>query len=95
MEITIKLHDVIEDGFPEPGTRAAFLWDGCIISGWPFIVRDDDEKYENCSSLEEAKNDPLSVVWGGSEDAIGGPFGNVRYWFVVPDKLWRASLRGE
>lgn len=37
-QITITVHDIAEDGLPDMDSltgRVAFLFDGCIVSGWP------------------------------------------------------------
>lgn len=39
-EVTVKIHSIAEDGLPDMDDenmvgRVAFIWDGCIVSGWP------------------------------------------------------------
>lgn len=37
-EVTVKIHETAVDGLPDMGRlvgRVAFLFDGCIVSGWP------------------------------------------------------------
>lgn len=42
--ITAKLHEIATDGLPDMDSltgRVAFLFDGCIVSGWPLDERED------------------------------------------------------
>lgn len=37
-ELTIRVHEVATDGLPDMSRligRVAFIFDGCIVSGWP------------------------------------------------------------
>lgn len=37
-ELTVKVHEVATDGLPdmdEMTGRVAFIFDGCLVSGWP------------------------------------------------------------
>jgi hypothetical protein len=37
-ELTVRIHAIAEDGLPDMDRlvgRVAFLFDGCIVSGWP------------------------------------------------------------
>jgi hypothetical protein len=37
-EITVKVHEIATDGLPDVDRltgRVAFLFDGCIVDGWP------------------------------------------------------------
>ena len=37
-DLTVKVHAIAEDGFPDMDEltgRVAFIFDGCIVSGWP------------------------------------------------------------
>lgn len=37
-ELTIKIHEIAIDGLPDMEAlvgRVAFIFDGCIVSGWP------------------------------------------------------------
>lgn len=41
-EITIKIHEIATDGLPDMDAltgRVAFIFDGCIVSGWPLAAR--------------------------------------------------------
>ncbi len=38
VEMTIKVHEIATDGLPDMEAlagRVAFIFDGCIVSGWP------------------------------------------------------------
>ncbi len=74
----IELKDVTVDGYPpEDETRVVFLFDGCAVSGWV---------------LEEAEYWRDTLWEGDSDVSHGTPFAGVRYWFVMPEEMWRASL---
>jgi hypothetical protein len=86
-EVTIILHEVATDGYPldvEERTgkslinKTAFIWDGCIISGWH--LEDDEDEYGD------------EDVWEASEDSFGGPYAGVTHWvefLETPQKLTR------
>ena len=78
MKCEIKLHDVTVDGYPpEDAPRVAFLFDGCMVSGW----------------LLERKDDWRESRWEADSDVGHNvPFAGVRYWFTMPEAWWRASL---
>ena len=36
--VTIRIHSIKDDGFPDMEAltgRVAFIFDGCVVSGWP------------------------------------------------------------
>jgi hypothetical protein len=42
-EITIRLHEIATDGLPDMERltgRVAFVFDGCVVSGWPLTPSD-------------------------------------------------------
>jgi len=43
MEINVKVRSIANDGLPDMEQltgRVAFIWDGCIVSGWPVLSKD-------------------------------------------------------
>ena len=81
IELTVILHEVTEDGLPDMKDddligRVAFVWDGCVVSGWP-IGPEYDDSY-----------DPADVKWEPSEDRFGGPVRGVTRWLELPRPAW-------
>lgn len=80
-EITVKIHTIAEDGLPNMDDqdmvgRVAFIFDGCIVSGWP--LRD--------GGRSEPDGD---VLWEGDSDvAHTQPMGNVTHWAEFPMPIW-------
>ncbi len=77
-EITVKLHEIATDGLPnaEDGEltgRIAFIWDGCIISGWP---------------LSEPDADGVSRWEANSDVGHGGVFETVTHWVEFPESFY-------
>lgn len=74
MEIVV--HEVAVDGLPnmdELTGRVAFIFDGCIVSGWPL---DDAEE-------------PHPGYWEGNSDvARNVKFAGVTHWVEFPVSLW-------
>lgn len=76
--ITIDLFDALEDGLPTDETGAVnFICDGDVFTGWPLLAENvEDGDY---MTREEAKDDPMEVIWEVSEGAMQCL--SVRYWF--------------
>lgn len=81
-ELTIRVHAIAEDGLPDMDDdamtgRVAFLFDGCIVSGWPLHVEPTD--YAT----------PYSGHWEADSD-VGHtrPFAGVTHWVEFPAPLW-------
>ncbi len=52
-DIKIKVHEIAVDGLPPAESLTgcvAFIWDGCLVSGWP-LGRDLDCKWEANSDV--------------------------------------------
>ena len=50
----IKIHEIATDGLPpDEGMtgRVAFIFDGCIVSGWPLPAKGDDVPWEADSDV--------------------------------------------
>lgn len=85
MEVIV--HEIATDGLPnmeELTGRVAFIFDGCIVSGWPLDVEEHSHIYDNYG-------------WDGSEGALWEansdvghtrPFGGVTHWIEFPEPLW-------
>lgn len=70
-QITVTVHEIATDGLPDMDAlvnRVAFLFDGCIVSGWP--LQPDPER----GWLWE----------GNSDVAHRRPFGSVTHWVEFP-----------
>jgi hypothetical protein len=111
-EITVKIHDVAVDGLPprdgEPGYqesigRVAFIFDGCIVSGWPLHQPEHPEFYSAEKieqraigsrggaqfTLAERRALAAGLHWVADED-VGHhrPFAGVTHWVEFPAPVW-------
>lgn len=82
-DLTVRLHSIENDGLPDmddPGMVGcvAFIWDGCVVSGWP-IGPEFDPGYEH------------RTRWEPSEDRFGGPVEGVTHWIELPRPAWSLS----
>jgi hypothetical protein len=71
----IKVHEIAKDGLPAMDDltgRVAFIFDGCIVSGWP--LRDNG----NGETTWEANSDV----------GHGGVFYGVTHWVEFPVPVW-------
>lgn len=80
-QLTVILHDVETDGLPDMENddltgRVAFIWDGCIVSGWPIGAE--------FGGIEGGQQ-----KWEPSEDRFGGPVVGVKQWLELPSPAWR------
>lgn len=87
-EIAVKVHKITEDGLPDMESligRVAFLFDGCIVSGWPL-----DPNGEAGDAYRRYGHDPAdSILWEANSDVgHGRPFGGVTHWYEFPYPLW-------
>lgn len=74
-KIEITLHEIQEDGLPDMDRmtgRVAFIFDGCVVSGWP-VRRDDDD-----TMLWE----------GNSDVSHGRLFHGVTHWVEFSVPVW-------
>jgi hypothetical protein len=77
----IIIHSIAEDGPPDMSIdnmigRVCFIWDGCIVSGWPLGTGEDADG-------------PYDGRWEPSEDRFGGPVTGVEYWIELPVPAWK------
>lgn len=75
-ELKVILHSIAEDGLPDMTQltgMVAFIWDGCVVSGWP--IEAESGQYIDC--------------WEPSEDRFGGPVRGVTHWLEFPKPFWR------
>jgi hypothetical protein len=90
-EIVVKLHTIAEDGLPplnpdgtgtadESVGRVAFIYDGCIVSGWPLWHT-------------SPTGQPFADTWEADQD-VGhpGPFEDVTHWVEFPRPIWELVL---
>lgn len=79
-ELTIKVHTIAEDGYPDMEAlvgRVLFIFDGCIVSGWPLHVVPTD--YSTA----------YSGLWEADSDVgHGRPFSGVTHWIELPMTEW-------
>jgi hypothetical protein len=79
MDMTVKLHSIAEDGLPDMEAltgRVAFIFDGCIVSGWPLYVDPEDS------------STAYSGRWEADTDVgHNQPFAGVTHWIEFPQPL--------
>jgi hypothetical protein len=78
-EITVKVHEIAIDGLPDMETlvgRVAFIFDGCVVSGWP-LTRWHSREAETMGQLWEADSDV----------GHGRPFSGVTHWLEFPEPV--------
>lgn len=83
-ERAIKVHEIATDGLPDrasfPTGRVAFIFDGCIVSGWPLY------------SGEDYDQPPYSGYWEANDDVGRGvKFAGVTHWVEFDAPLWEIA----
>ena len=89
--VEITVHEIATDGLPDmEGLTGcvAFIFDGCIVSGWP--LDPDDHPHLYAVHDWNAKKD--GVLWEANSD-VGHtrPFGGVTHWVEFPEPLWKVT----
>lgn len=81
-QVSIIVHSIAEDGLPDMDKltgKVAFIFDGCIVSGWP-LGEPPDYHYPDT---------PYSGYWEANEDVgKGGEFAGVTHWVEFPQPLY-------
>ncbi len=77
-EITVRVHEIAADGLPDEDNvtgSVAFIFDGCIVSGWPLGTGEDADG-------------PYTGYWEADSD-VGRhvKFANVTHWIEFPEPL--------
>lgn len=81
-EVGVKVHAIAEDGIPDLDDdnlagRVAFIFDGCVVSGWPLHTNPQDH------------TTPYSGMWEADSDVgRGRPFRGVTHWLEFPVPIW-------
>ena len=78
--LTVDLRDVAVDGYPNWSVRGrvAFIFDGCVVSGWPLYELDEDG----------------FRTWEADSDVgRTGAFAGVRKWLVFPEPIHQIERR--
>jgi hypothetical protein len=82
-QLTVIVHEIATDGLPDMDVlvgRVAFIFDGCIVSGWPLEPDDEDRGYD----------DSEGVAWEGDSDvAFVTEFWGVTHWVEFPFPIAR------
>jgi hypothetical protein len=106
-ELTIKVHEIAVDGLPPNDDaligRLAFLFDGCIVSGWPLRREENPELYtpeaiadraahgSGGATLTDAQRlaECAATLWEADSD-VGNliPFASVTHWVEFPTYVW-------
>lgn len=78
-DLTVRLHSIADDGLPDMKAlvaRVAFIFDGCIVSGWPLHTNPDDDL------------SPYSGYWEADSDVGRNvKFANVTHWVEFPEPI--------
>lgn len=79
-DVTIRIHAIADDGYPDMDSltgRVAFLFDGCIVSGWPLHAVPTDHRT------------PHTGLWEADTDVgHNQPLGGVTHWVEFPEPVW-------
>lgn len=90
-ELTVKIHEIATDGLPDMDALAggvAFVFDGCIVSGWPLIPEHLDEPDADVV-YHHSQGDTL---WEANSDVGRNvKFANVTHWVEFPVPLHRIA----
>lgn len=82
--LTVRIHSIADDGLPDMDQlvgRVAFLFDGCIVSGWPLHV--DPTNHAT----------PYSGRWEADTDVgHNRTFAGVTHWVEFPEPLWQIDV---
>lgn len=103
-EMTIKIHEVATDGLPDMENltgRVAFVFDGCVVSGWPLHPAQCSEVYERAkqpgshrggagrSEADKLESIETFGLWEADSDVgHGTPFCDVTHWIEFPVPVW-------
>jgi hypothetical protein len=86
MEIVV--HEIATDGLPDMDQltgRVAFIFDGCVVSGWP--LRRDDPDVAHVYAREGYDGD--DTLWEGNSDVSHNrPMAGVTHWLEFPVPAW-------
>lgn len=81
---TIIIHEIATDGLPDMSKligRVAFIFDGCVASGWPLLSTEHPELYSGRNTSE--------VLWEADSDiGHGKPFAGITHWIEFRDPVW-------
>lgn len=95
--LSIIIHEIAEDGLPDMDRlvgRVAFIFDGCIVSGWPLPRERFPELYTREHLLQRRGGAHLTddeylsqvgTLWEANSD-VGrhGQFSGVTHWVEFP-----------
>lgn len=85
-ELTVKVHEIATDGLPDMDAltgRVAFIFDGCLVSGWPLPGA------SAARGLEE-------TLWEGNRDVSHERlFSGVTHWVEFPEPVWQIERGGQ
>jgi hypothetical protein len=93
--LTIRIHAIAVDGLPdadmEPG-RVAFIYDGCILTGWPLIPDRLRAEGSGVGPLVADYHAAGDTLWEAESDTgRAQPFGGVTHWVEFPESLYDLS----
>lgn len=87
---TIAVHETAVDGLPDMEKlvgRVAFIFDGCLVSGWPLTGEVAEEVRAQHGLSEED-----GQMWEGNHDVANTKvFLNVTHWVELPQPAWELT----
>jgi hypothetical protein len=99
--VIVKIHAVASDGLPDMDRlvgRVAFIFDGCVVSGWPLDEATCPRAYERARTGEglggagrtpEDIAEGVKQLWEADSDVGHGiPFAHVTHWIEFPVPVW-------
>ncbi len=103
-EIVVKVHEITVDGLPtnDMNGRVAFIFDGCIVTGWPLIPEEFPHLYTPekiaeyvkagrgaAEASDEERASMVRLLWEADGDVGDNmPRGGVTHWVEFPAPLW-------
>jgi len=86
--VNINIREIAKDGLPDMEVlvgRVAFIFDGCIVSGWPIDPVEGIDTYQRMGW--DAATD--GVLWEPDSDVGGGRLlADVTHWIEFSEPLW-------
>jgi hypothetical protein len=86
-EVTIRIHSIKDDGMPDMEAltgRVAFIFDGCVVSGWPL------------RTVPTRDNSAYTGAWEADSDVGRNvQFEDVTHWIEFPAPVWNYEKRSK
>lgn len=94
VELKIRVHEIATDGLPDMDKcvgRVGFIFDGCIVSGWPLNPTEHADLYTRLGATSDE-----GVLWEANSD-VGHhkPFFGVTHWVEFSMMLKIIEMNGK